>query len=267
MSLDDAGVKISSDASGRKIAARIKELKTLFAEHLCEPDQVRSPEAVPTGFQPLDRFLLSGGFPKGALTLMKGALGSGATSLWLEAAAHTLNERRWVAWVNQDVPLSPLPLAARGLSLERLVSIEMTPPTLAPDLHPRSDEAKKLEQAYTRKLFWLMQELMSATLFELIGCDLGEMRLKEHQLRKLQAQARDCKVALVFFSRGARPFSMRESPTSVFSLVLNFEKQHLVVERAQARPTPRVFARSVSHERFIGAANANTLPPARDANS
>jgi hypothetical protein len=97
----------------------------------------------------------------------------------------------------------------------------------------------------------------------LIGCDLGERTLKEHQLRKLQAQARTSNVALVFLTQtrghlGSRKLlgtrrrlrTPRGSIASIYSLVLNFEKKQLVVERAQHRPTPHILARSVSYARF-----------------
>lgn len=205
----------------------LSELKALFAEHLSEPHRLRVPQGVPTGIAALDNFLFWKGLPKGALSLMSGTLGTGATSTWIEAAAQVLRQNRWVAWVNHDVPLFPLPLYHRGLNLERLVSIES----------PGSPE----------KLFWLLQELMSSSLFELIGCDLGQMSLKEHQLRKLQAQARSAHIALVFLSQRKPP---RGSSASIFSLILCFEKKRLVIARALHRPTPHSLSRSLSHARF-----------------
>jgi recombination protein RecA len=211
----------------------VKKLKELFAQHLREADRLKRPEGLPTGLQALDRFLFWGGLPKGALSLLCGSLGTGVTSLWLETAARGVNDaqnqpKNWVAWVNCDIPLSPLSLHHKGLSLERFVSIE-----------PPANEAK---------LFWLLQELMSSSLFELIGCDLGSFRLKEHQIRKLQAQAREAHVALVFLSPKLRVY--RGSAASVFSLIINFEQRRILIERALHRPTPHSFARSVNYARF-----------------
>ena len=41
----------------------------------------------------------------------------------------------------------------------------------------------------SKQLLWAMQELMSLCLFEMIGCDLGALRLKDHQLLKLKKLA------------------------------------------------------------------------------
>lgn len=205
----------------------IAELKELFAEHLRGSDRLRRPEGLPTGVQPLDRFLFWGGLPKGALSLFTGALGSGATSLWVEAAAKVIAEGRWVAWINGRAPLSPLSLHQKGVDLSRFVSV------MAP-----ADE---------KKLLWLLLELMSSSLFDLVGCDLGSLRLREHQLRKLQMHARQTKSALALIS--TENFYKRSAAT-VFALIIGFEDRRLLVERALHRPTPHAFPRSVNYARF-----------------
>ncbi|RYZ76193.1 MAG: hypothetical protein EOP05_05720 [Proteobacteria bacterium] len=246
----------------------LQELKERFAEHLCSPEEVRHPEGVATGLEALDRFLFWNGIPKGALTLFNGSLGTGATSLWLEAAHRMVKAGKWVAWINHDVPLSPLPLKQKGMNLGHFVSIE-SPVSKSSGLSSGSstksaDEIKSDEKAAQEKIFWLLQELMSSSLFELVGCDLGDQQLKDHQLRKLQAQARDSNVALVFFSQsqGAghsqqRPqHRVRGSTASIFSLIVSFQKKRILIERALHRPTPHSLPRSVSYARFI--INANT---------
>lgn len=226
------------------LAEKLAALKDQFADHLCTPELLKQPEGVPTGLESLDRFLVSNGIPKGGISLFNGAIGTGATSLWLEAAARVVSAGRWVSWVNGETPLLPVTLQQKGIDLTRFISIET----------PDSDE----------KLFWSLQEMMSTGLFGLIGCDLGARTLKEHQLRKLQAQARDSHMALVFVSqtRGrvgassgpalitSRQRKMRGSIASVYSLILNFEKKQIVVERALHRPTPHILVRSVSYARF-----------------
>jgi hypothetical protein len=208
-------------------AMTAKELKKFFAQHLHEVSQLKTPQGLATGFQPLDQFLLWGGIPKGAITLFSGTLGKGATSLWIDTAATVLRSGRWAAWINGEVPLSPVSLFHEGLDLERLLAIE-TPATEA-------------------KLLWMLQELMSSSLFEIIGCDLGSMRLKEHQIRKLNVAARDANVALVLFSE-FKP--LQGSAAVVFPLIISFEKRFITIERALHRPTPRLFPRSVSYARF-----------------
>lgn len=218
----------------------VRELKRRFATYLREPDHLRKPEGLATGLNVFDRFLSWGGLPKGALSLFCGSLGTGATSLWLEAAAHVTHRGCWAAWVNHDTPLSPLSLHHKGMNLQRFVTIE-----------PAMNEGSQTS-INQNKLFWLLQELMSSSLFELIGCDLGRMRLKEHQIRKLQAQARDAHVALVFISQlhPATQFFRSGSMASVFSLIATFEKRRILIERALHRPTPHAFSRSVNYARF-----------------
>ncbi len=229
-------------------ALSVTELKDLLRDQLCSPEEVKAPEGVATGLLELDRYLFWHGLPKGALTLLNGALGTGATSLWIEAAARTISEGKWAAWVNHDVPLSPLPLHQKGVNLAHLVSIQ---PDGGSDGSNRSSEKNK-------NLFFILQELLSSALFELIGCDLGDGQLKEHQLRKLQTQARDANVALVFLTQGRRrcPRLTRGSAASIYSLIIQFEKRQITVERALHRQTPHQIPRSVSYARFTSIANS-----------
>lgn len=206
----------------------ISELKKMFASHLREAGHLKQPQGVATGYTALDNFLFWQGIPKGALSLFSGALGSGCTSLWIGALTQVIQKNLWAAWINGDVPLSPLPLHHKKLKLGHLMCLES----------PTSED----------RLFWLLQELMSSGLFELIGCDLGSsLRLKEHQLRKLQMQARTSQVALVFLSQQGPP---QGSIASVYSLILRFEKHQLLIHRALHRPTPHSFVRSPSYARF-----------------
>ena len=230
----------------------IEQLKDLLGDKLCTPEQVKAPEGLPTGFSELDHYLLWRGLPKGAISLFNGALGTGATALWIEAAARTIAKGHWVAWVHNDVPLSPLPLHQKGVNLDRFVSVQ-------PDVRTH-DSARSSEK--NKSLFFILQELMSSALFELIGCDLGDQSLKEHQLRKLQTQARDANVALVFLTQGRRrrPTLASGSAASIYSLILQFEKKHLSVERALHRQTPHRIPRSVSYARFTCFANSTTAP-------
>ncbi len=231
--------------------ASARQLKEVFGQHLCRPESLQTPEGLPTGLGALDSFLLWGGLPKGALSLLQGSLGSGATSLWIECAARTLATGQAVAWIHHEIPLAPLALEHRGLDLKRFISFE-------------------IESSNDKKLFWLLQELMSSSLFSLIGCDLSTYKparspaqdfgtdfrgdivsrhLKESQVRKLTALARTANVALVFLTPESMA-SRQQSLASVFSLILNFQKDHLLVERALHRPTPHSFTRSSQNARF-----------------
>lgn len=238
-------VRLEKRRKGIRVSNEIHELKKMFASHLCEADHLKQPEGLPTGLHELDRFILGGGIPKGALSLFSGALGTGATSLWIEAAARVLQKGRWVAWINQSgpdsVPLSPLPLEQRDLNLGQLVACEISGFGASEMNDSSSSERDK-------KAVWLLQELMASTLFDLIGCDLGELRLKDHLLRKLQVQAREAQVALVFLSQHRA--AHRGASAALFSLILKFEKKQILIERALHRPTPHRLARSVSYDRF-----------------
>jgi recombination protein RecA len=206
----------------------IDELKTTLALHLCDASQLKQPDTLPTGFAAIDRFLFGGGLPKGQLTLFKGALGKGSTSLWIETATLLLASGRRAVWINHDIPLSPLPLKQKGLDLNRLISIET----------PENE----------KQLFWILQQLMASSLFDLIGCDLGRFSLREHQLRKLQIQARQTNTCLVFLSDEQK--LQQGNLVTLFSVILRFEKRQIVIERASHRPTPHPISRSLSYDRF-----------------
>lgn len=237
----------------------LQRLKAELGKQLiCDPAQLKRPEGIPTGLKELDQFLLWNGFPKGALSILTGKPGLGATSLWLGAAAQVTKQGRWAVWVDQsrntasadrETQLFPLHLWQRELALSRLVTIEA----------PEETEAKAGRSA--KKLLWLLQELMASTLFDLIGCDLGQVRLRDTQVRQLEKQARRFNTALVFIA-GAEPKAGIGSSqvtgryqTSVwnpalYSLVVNFKAGEIEVARALHKPTPHLIKRRVSYESF-----------------
>ncbi len=319
-----------------KIQQIKRELAAKMPGAFCNAENLKRPQGFPTGSAQLDSFLEGGGLPQGSLTLLSGALGMGATSLWIESAAFALKEKKWVAWVSRDVPLMPVSLQQKGMNLGHFVAVEsplkkidlsnengaenLTGTTsgddknriansdsspapsplvgvltgalndrsssdLGPDA-PDSNEVQNEVQLDTcpelnrfpgaqidgsipsleaavptktgsfeskkkdrskEKLAWLLQELMSSGLFDLIGCDLGEEQLRIQDLRKLQTQARDANIALVFLTRRPPP---KGASASLFSLILKFERRRILIERALHRPTPQSFPRSVSYDRF-----------------
>jgi hypothetical protein len=87
----------------------------------------------------------------------------------------------------------------------------------------------------TKQLLWAMQELMSLCLFEMIGCDLGGMRLKEHQVLKLKKLAMRYQTAVVLITH-ARKAPVLHSP--FYSLIMGFERHQVTVNRALHRPAP-----------------------------
>lgn len=188
----------------------LRELKKSLGENLVSPEQVQSRPGCPTGLASFDNFLLWKGFPKGALSLVSGETGLGATHLWLRAAASLTQANKWVAWVNgQENELNGA--ALKTLKLDKLLWISSP-----------VDVKQKL---------WALQELCSLCLFELIGCDLEHDILKTGQVLKLKKIALRYQVALVLFSRTQKshPF---------FALAMEMTSKNLTVARALHRPTP-----------------------------
>ena len=203
----------------------IDRLRGELGQSLISSDRLKRPEGIPTGHPQLDQFLLWNGFPKGALSALTGPIGLGATSLWLESARVVTKQGRWAVWIDREVQLFPLPAWQKELDLSRLVKIE----------RPETE----------KKLLWLLQELMASTLFDLIGCDLGQVQLRESDLRKLDKQARAFNTAVVFFTGRERFWN-----PSLFSLIVNFHAHEIRVERALHRPTPHLIPRRITYENF-----------------
>jgi hypothetical protein len=158
------------------------------------------------------------GFPKGALSLMVSDAG-GATTLWARSAALVTQKKQWVAWMNGPHScLTPWSLRQRGVDLSKLLCV-----SAAQD---------------GRQTLWALQELLSLCLFEMIGCDLGDTWLREHQVLKLKKLAMRYQTAVVMFTRAPRVLK-----SSFYSLVLHFQKDQVIVNRALHRQTPYILER------------------------
>lgn len=190
----------------------LTELKEKLQNHLVTEDQVRPPEGLATGLASFDEALLWKGLPKGEITLISSAPGLGGSTLWLQAAEVLHRGGKWAAWVNSEWQLHPSPELRSRLRWDRLLVVK----------NPRD----------AGRLFWILQEMISSCLFDLIGCHLPHFLFKTHQLMKLKNLARLHKVALVFVTTG-RP---RLHP--LFALVLECGERGLLVLRALHRPAP-----------------------------
>jgi len=189
------------------------ELKRELGTRLLSSEQVSPLPGLPTGWGHLDRHLLWHGIPKGALTLLVSEAG-GATDLWIRTAAQVTQAGQWVAWVNDaDLLLTPWILRHRKVDLSKLLCVAQ----------PRDE----------KQLLWALQELMSLSLFELVGCDLGELHLRESQVLKLKKMAMRYQTGLVLLTR-AKSVHL----SSFYSLILSFQKNHVIVNRSLHRPTP-----------------------------
>jgi hypothetical protein len=191
----------------------LDELKEKLSNHIVPLEQLRPPAGVATGIEVIDDFLLWKGFPKGDLTLISGSPGTGATSLWLNAAAKVHTQKKWVAWINSECELMPNALIKKNIILDKLLVVK------------KPNESSQF--------FWILQEMISSTLFEMIGCHINENSLRSHQLQKLKKLARTYNVALVFISHSAK---MKTS--SLYSLMIDCQGEYFVIKRASHRPTP-----------------------------
>ncbi len=198
----------------------LSNLKFLSAE------QLQPPEGVPTGVATLDNFLLWRGVPKGDLSLFQGPPGTGATSLWIRLTQKAHENNRWVAWVNSSHQLLPTNLSHQKINLKKLLVVK----------EPQGND----------QLFWILQELITSSLFEVIGCQLKEMFLKNHQLQKLKKLCRFHKVALVFLSHKVSKFV-----NPLFSLSIQFQRDFITIQRALHRPTPFSVAGSMIYENLV----------------
>jgi recombination protein RecA len=201
-------------------------LKEHLGTHLKSLEQLRPPSGLATGIAVFDDFLLWHGIPQGELTLLHGKAGTGATSLWIETAKRVHQEKKWVAWVNSDYELLPSNLQQKGLDLSRLLVV------------------KKPEES--AQLFWILQELISSSLFELVGCHLPEGHLKMHQLQKLKKLARRHQVAFVIVSH-----AKRWEQNQIFSLIIDCQRDFFTVRRALHRPTPFHISGSLVYESLM----------------
>ncbi len=193
--------------------AQVLDLKQKLSNSLVSLQQLRPPAGVATGVDVIDDFLLWRGIPKGDITLLSGKPGAGATSLWIQSAAKLQAEKKWAAWINSDWELMPSALKAKNINLEKLLVV-----------------SKPQDNA---QLFWILQEMISSTLFDLIGLHVQEGSLKIHQLQKLKKLARTHQVALVIISH-----AKTWATNPLFSLVIDCQGDFYTVKRALQRPTP-----------------------------
>jgi recombination protein RecA len=90
--------------------------------------------SVPTGHPALDAALGTGGWPRGALTLLDAPTGSGATTLALGSLAAAQETGGLTAWLDVDETLDPAVAARLGVSLEWLLVARPRDPVEAVEL-------------------------------------------------------------------------------------------------------------------------------------
>lgn len=189
-------------------------------------EQLQPPPGLATGVRVVDDFLLWRGIPQGDLSLFQGLPGTGATSLWVRLVQQVHSQNKWAAWINGDSQIFPAHLSSQKVNLKKLLVVK----------EPREKE----------QLFWLLQELITSSLFEVIGCNLKEVSLKNHQLQKLKRLCRLHKVALIFVNQKVSKFV-----NPLFSLIIHFQRDFITIQRALHRPTPFNIAGSMVHANFM----------------
>ncbi len=201
-------------------AISFAELKRELGPRLIGAEQVAPPPGLSTGWPKLDRYLLWQGFPVGEVSLMVSEAG-GATTLWQRSAAKITAQQKWVAWVDgPQTQLTPWSLRHRGVDLAKLLYVS--------------------QPLDTKQTLWSLQELMSLCLFELIGCDLGNVWLNEHQVLKLRKLTMRYQTGLVLFTSSP---AARVLKSSFYALILQFHDKNVTIHRAQHRPTPYTLER------------------------
>lgn len=211
----------------------VEELRDKMSQQLVSLHQLKPPPGLTTGIDVIDDFLLWRGFPQGDLTLLSGQPGTGATSLWLQTAVKVQERKKWVAWINSDWELMPSALIHKKINLQKLLVVR-----------------KPADQS---QLFWILQEMITSSLFEMIGCHISEGSFKNHQLQKLKKLARTYQVSLVFVTH-----SQQWTNFSLFSLVIDCQGDFFTIKRAAHRPTPFTIPGGLVHADLMSQLTTDT---------
>lgn len=236
--MSEARERLETLRSGIAESLALRGLK-LVAAHEVEAGLKRA-AGLTTGWSEFDRFLTSGGFPCGEISLLEAPEGLGAMTLWLDTARQVTDSGRRVAWLNSlgQYQLHAATAAQRGVDLSRLFLVN-----------------EPVQSASSKRL-WILKEMLSTDLFSLIGCDLGDGHLPLREGRSLLQQARRSGAAVVLVSRPVHSgdelsFSRSSQLRTLASTVLEFRSDRCTVMRASHRPVPKTLPRRERHVEFI----------------
>lgn len=213
----------NNSAVDNDVLTSLEKLRESLSSQIIPLENLRPPAGLPTGLDVFDDFLLWRGIPKGDISLFHGQPGAGATSLWAHSVKKIHEQNKWAAWINSEWELMPSYLIQKNLKLNRLLVVKK----------PQDNQ----------QLFWVLQELITSSLFESVGCHLKEGSLKNHQLQKLKKLARQYQVALVIISHGR---TWLQNP--LFALVIDCSRDFFTIKRALHRPTPFSISGSAIYE-------------------
>jgi len=99
-----------------------------------EPGPMVAADPLPTGHASLDAALRTGGWPRGALSLIDAPAGVGATSLALGSLVACQSAGGLVAWLDPEGRFDPATAARLGVSLEWLLLVRPAGPDEAVEL-------------------------------------------------------------------------------------------------------------------------------------
>jgi hypothetical protein len=103
-------------------AADLERLREWMRAHGAPPTPLGH-ETMSTGSESLDELLPGGGFPRGAITVIVGAEGTGRMTVAARAIAKETAERRPAAWVDGQSTLYPPALDLLGVDLDRTLLV------------------------------------------------------------------------------------------------------------------------------------------------
>ncbi len=193
------------------LSASVRELKLQLGaiQESVRPD--RAP--LPTGIAELDALLVDRGIPRGRLTEITGASGSGRTSMLRTLVTAAASGGRWVAYIDATRTLAPRDWAHVGSARAPLWIIRPTNATRAPwcaDLLLRSgafalvvmDGAPQLSRVLAVRLTRLARDVGAA--FVVTGERGGDATGSSVRIRLAQSNARSERTTTLTLEKGGK---------------------------------------------------------------
>jgi hypothetical protein len=126
-----------------------------------------------TGSAALDQ-LLGGGWPRGAVSEIRGARGQGRTSVLMASIAATMQAGHATALIDFGGTFDPRAAARAGVVLDRLLWVRAPAPDLARTDRTSSDRPGRPPRSPERILLNAAETIVSAGGFGLLALDFGE---------------------------------------------------------------------------------------------
>lgn len=130
-----------------------------------------------TGLADVDALLPGGGFPRGFLSEIAGAPGSGKTALCLAAMARIVREDGLAAFVDGRGELYPPAAEVLGVDLSRLLIVRpswshVTVAQRRANSAPRDARSSNSSPGPISAAFWSAEALLASGAFEVVGMDV-----------------------------------------------------------------------------------------------